>query len=163
MPRHHAGTELVRDIVAGAESSSPDDLVAVGPTLFFTATDASGNAASCTTAVTVEDTTPPTITVELNRDALWLSIPFAAASLLTALVAVITAINHSPPLPQDQDDIALGALQAALHRGQSIPVAVNVGQDQVAHATSASRPSIVTTTSDGGSLPRSGRWMVASP
>jgi hypothetical protein len=37
----------------------------------FTATDVDGNAASCQATVTVEDTTPPVITVELNRDVLW--------------------------------------------------------------------------------------------
>ncbi|UCH83885.1 MAG: HYR domain-containing protein [Candidatus Latescibacterota bacterium] len=40
-------------------------------TVTFTATDCVGNADSCTADVTVEDTTPPEITVTLNRDRLW--------------------------------------------------------------------------------------------
>ncbi|HEX7880839.1 MAG TPA: FlgD immunoglobulin-like domain containing protein, partial [Candidatus Eisenbacteria bacterium] len=48
------------------------DCFPVGTTdVVFTATDGSNNAASCTTSVTVEDTTPPEITVVLSRDALW--------------------------------------------------------------------------------------------
>lgn len=44
----------------------------VGTTdVVFTAEDDHGNAASCTTSVTVEDTTPPEITMTLNRDSLW--------------------------------------------------------------------------------------------
>jgi len=37
----------------------------------FTATDASGNTSECTANVEVVDTTPPDITLELNRYALW--------------------------------------------------------------------------------------------
>jgi hypothetical protein len=37
----------------------------------FTATDAAGNDTDCTATVTVVDTTPPEITVELNRYSLW--------------------------------------------------------------------------------------------
>jgi hypothetical protein len=37
----------------------------------FTATDDSGNEGTCTDTVTVEDTTPPVISVELNRYVLW--------------------------------------------------------------------------------------------
>jgi immune inhibitor A len=37
----------------------------------FKVEDADGNADSCTSTVTVEDTTPPEIVVELNRDVLW--------------------------------------------------------------------------------------------
>lgn len=45
---------------------------ALGPTVVtFTATDVDGNAASCQATVTVEDTTPPVITVDLSRDVLW--------------------------------------------------------------------------------------------
>jgi hypothetical protein len=48
------------------------DYFALGATVVtFTATDADGNASSCQATVTVEDTTPPEITVELNRDVLW--------------------------------------------------------------------------------------------
>lgn len=43
-----------------------------GPTtVTFTATDHDNNSRTCTATVTVEDTTPPDITVELNRDVLW--------------------------------------------------------------------------------------------
>ena len=37
----------------------------------FTATDDSGNSATCTTTVTVEDTTPPDISVTVSPDMLW--------------------------------------------------------------------------------------------
>ncbi len=40
-------------------------------TVTFTATDDDLNANTCTAKVTVEDTTPPDIEVELNRDVLW--------------------------------------------------------------------------------------------
>ncbi len=40
-------------------------------TVTFTACDDDNNCADCTADVTVVDTTPPEITVELNRDALW--------------------------------------------------------------------------------------------
>lgn len=40
-------------------------------TVTFTATDASGNSASCAVKVWVVDTTPPEITVTLDRDCLW--------------------------------------------------------------------------------------------
>ncbi|UCG53097.1 MAG: T9SS type A sorting domain-containing protein [Candidatus Latescibacterota bacterium] len=40
-------------------------------TVTWTVTDANGNESQCSADVTVEDTTPPEITVELNRDCLW--------------------------------------------------------------------------------------------
>ena len=40
-------------------------------TVTFTGTDNSGNAQSCPAVVTVEDTTPPDISLELNRYVLW--------------------------------------------------------------------------------------------
>ncbi len=40
-------------------------------TVTFTATDCSGNESSCQVVVTVEDTTPPTIEVALDREVLW--------------------------------------------------------------------------------------------
>jgi cellulose synthase (UDP-forming) len=36
----------------------------------------------------------PWVLAHLNRSALWLSIPFAAASLLTALLSLVTVVNH---------------------------------------------------------------------
>jgi hypothetical protein len=44
----------------------------VGDTeVLYAAIDASGNQAACTSMVTVEDTTPPEITLSLSRDVLW--------------------------------------------------------------------------------------------
>jgi hypothetical protein len=40
-------------------------------TVTFTATDCAGNASTCSADVTVVDTTPPEISVDLNRDVLW--------------------------------------------------------------------------------------------
>ncbi len=48
------------------------DFFPLGETLVtFTATDGSGNSASCGATVTVIDTIPPTIRVDLNRTCLW--------------------------------------------------------------------------------------------
>ena len=48
------------------------DLFELGTTVVtFTAEDASGNMAECTASVEVVDTTPPEISLELNRSALW--------------------------------------------------------------------------------------------
>jgi hypothetical protein len=48
------------------------DFFPLGETLVtFTATDGSGNSASCTATVAVIDTVPPTIEVDLNRHVLW--------------------------------------------------------------------------------------------
>jgi hypothetical protein len=47
-------------------------LFPLGATLVtYTSTDDSGNESSCSATVTVEDTTPPVITVDLNRYVLW--------------------------------------------------------------------------------------------
>ncbi len=53
-------------------TSDAPDCFPLGMTMVtFTATDCNGNEAECTANVTVEDTTPPEITVTLNRDVLW--------------------------------------------------------------------------------------------
>jgi hypothetical protein len=39
--------------------------------VIFTATDGAGNVASCSTAITVGDTTPPVVTVRANPAVLW--------------------------------------------------------------------------------------------
>lgn len=52
----------------------------------FTATDATGNTSMCTSAVTVVDTTPPTVACELSRDVLW-----PANHKMSDITATITA------------------------------------------------------------------------
>jgi hypothetical protein len=55
-------------------SNGPDasDTYPLGTTpVLFTATDAAGNAASCTTPVTVKDETPPTLTLTTDPTTLW--------------------------------------------------------------------------------------------
>ena len=54
---------------AGADASG---LYPLGTSLVtFTATDASGNVATCATAVIVRDTTPPTLTLTVDQSVLW--------------------------------------------------------------------------------------------
>jgi hypothetical protein len=60
----------------------------------FTATDDDLNAASCTAYVTVVDTTPPTITVTLNRDALW-----PPNHTMSSIVATVTVADICDPHP----------------------------------------------------------------
>jgi hypothetical protein len=52
-------------------NDAPDYFTLGSTVVTFTATDACGNADDCTATVNVVDTTPPEITVELNRDCLW--------------------------------------------------------------------------------------------
>ncbi len=63
------------DVCCGGDvtiTNDAPDCFPMGTTdVIFTATDCNGNAAACTTSVTVEDTTPPEITVTLDRDRLW--------------------------------------------------------------------------------------------
>jgi hypothetical protein len=40
-------------------------------TVTFTATDGAGNVSSCSTSITVADTTPPVVTVQANPESLW--------------------------------------------------------------------------------------------
>jgi hypothetical protein len=60
----------------------------------FTATDAEGNYWSCTATVTVEDTTPPTIDVTLDRDTLWP--PNHRLVTITATVEVTDICDPNP-------------------------------------------------------------------
>ncbi len=98
--------------------SAPDltndapDYFALGATVVtFTATDADGNSASCQATVTVEDTTPPVITVELNRDVLWP--PNHKMSDILATVVVTDICDPSPTyvltsITSDEPDNGLG-------------------------------------------------------
>ena len=73
----------------------------------FTATDHDDNAASCTATVKVVDTTPPEITVELNRDVLW-----PPNHKLAQVCATVTVTDICDPEPtfvlssitSDEDD-----------------------------------------------------------
>jgi hypothetical protein len=60
----------------------------------FTATDDDNNASSCQATVHVVDTTPPEITVELNRDVLWP--PNHKLSTITASVTVTDICDPNP-------------------------------------------------------------------
>jgi len=61
--------------ICDADPTITSDELAIYPlgttTVTFTATDDSGNSATCTTAVTVIDTTPPDISVTVIPDTLW--------------------------------------------------------------------------------------------
>ncbi|MCK4527565.1 choice-of-anchor L domain-containing protein [candidate division WOR-3 bacterium] len=61
--------------ICDADPTITSDELAIYPlgttTVTFTATDDSGNSASCTTTVTVEDTTPPVITASGEQIVLW--------------------------------------------------------------------------------------------
>jgi|GEM_PF-1072691 len=79
--------------------------------VIFTAMDADGNASSCTTSVTVEDTTPPEIEVVLNRDALWP--PNHKMADITATVEVTDICDPMPTfvltsITSDEPDNGLG-------------------------------------------------------
>jgi len=85
---------------------------ALGTTdVIFTATDEDGNAASCTTSVTVEDTTPPEIEVVLSRDALW-----PPNHKMADITAEVTVTDICDPMPtfvltsitSDEPDNGLG-------------------------------------------------------
>ena len=54
---------------AGADASGPYPLGSSQVT--FTATDASGNVATCATSLVVRDTTPPTLTLTIDPEVLW--------------------------------------------------------------------------------------------
>ena len=61
--------------ICDADVDITSDAPAIFPlgttTVTFTATDDAGNTASCTTMVTVQDTTPPDISVTVSPDTLW--------------------------------------------------------------------------------------------
>jgi hypothetical protein len=61
---------IVNDHNAGGADASGD--YPLGTTMVtFTATDGAGNVASCSTSITVADTTPPVMTVRATPDVLW--------------------------------------------------------------------------------------------
>ncbi len=84
----------------------------LGPTVVtFTATDDSGNSGTCTATVTVEDTTPPTIEVTLNRTVLWP--PNHKLVTITADVVVEDVCDNDPTfvltsITSDEPDNGLG-------------------------------------------------------
>jgi hypothetical protein len=53
------------------EDTAPDCFPMGTTTVTWTSTDSEGNSSQCSADVTVEDTTPPEITVSLNRTELW--------------------------------------------------------------------------------------------
>jgi len=82
-------------------------------TVTFTAEDDHGNTTTCEAVVTVEDTTPPTITVELDRDALWP--PNHKLATVCADVTVVDICDDAPTFVLQEinsdeaaDDIADG-------------------------------------------------------
>jgi hypothetical protein len=88
------------------------DLFPLGETtVTFTATDDHGNSSECTAVVTVEDTTPPEITVELDRDVLWP--PNHKMVKITATVEVTDICDPNPTfaltsIESDEPDNGLG-------------------------------------------------------
>ena len=67
-------TATATDICDASPTITSDELAIYllgTTTVTFTATDDSGNSATCTTTVTVEDTTPPDISVIVSPDTLW--------------------------------------------------------------------------------------------
>jgi len=88
----------------GADASGPYPLGTTPVT--FTATDASGNSASCTAPVTVRDTMPPQLTLSLNPTVLWppnhRMVPVQAAWQVNdvcdggAGLVLISAISNEP-------------------------------------------------------------------
>jgi hypothetical protein len=77
----------------------------------FTATDDSGNSASCTTTVTVVDTTPPDISVTVTPDTLWP--PNHKMVDITATVTVSDICDANPTVvltsvTSDEPDNAIG-------------------------------------------------------
>ena len=78
-----------------AISSDAPDFFGVGTTdVVFTATDAYGNAAQCTSSVTIADTTPPEISLSLSPDVLWP--PNHKLETVTASVEVTDVCDPSP-------------------------------------------------------------------
>ena len=77
----------------------------------FMATDDTGNVSACTRTVTVVDTTPPTMTVVLNRDVLWP--PNHKLADITATVSVSDVCDPNPgfvltSITSDEPDNGLG-------------------------------------------------------
>lgn len=91
---------------------NPPALFPVGETqVTFVATDESGQTSTCVATVTVEDTTPPTISVELNRYILWP--PNHKLMTITAAVEVADICDPDPALvltgiTSDEPDNGLG-------------------------------------------------------
>ncbi len=84
---------IVNDRTPGGADAS--DLYPLGTTqVRFTATDPSGNAASCTSPISVLDTTPPVLAVRMSRDLLWP--PNHRLLPLTAAVAAEDVCDTSP-------------------------------------------------------------------
>ncbi|MEJ2720528.1 MAG: HYR domain-containing protein [bacterium] len=76
------------------ELDNPDCFSLGETTVTFTATDCSGNVASCSAKVTVVDTTPPEIDLTLSRDVLWP--PNHMMADITAVVVVSDICCETP-------------------------------------------------------------------
>jgi hypothetical protein len=107
-------TATATDICDADPTITSDELAIypLGTTIVtFTATDDSGNSATCTTTVIVEDTTPPDLSVTVSPDTLWP--PNHKMVNITATVIVSDICDAAPTVvltnvTSDEPDNAIG-------------------------------------------------------
>ncbi len=66
-----SATDVCEGAIATIENDAPDCFEEGQTVVTFSTEDSQGNPVTCQATVTVEDTTPPEITVDLNRYSLW--------------------------------------------------------------------------------------------
>jgi len=129
-------TATATDICDASPTITSDEL-AIYPlgvtTVTFTATDDSGNSVSCTTTVTVEDTTAPTVTITDPSDAadIWyretIDVEYTVSDICDASPAVVVTPSDPihAPLTLGELTIAVSATDASGNTGSdSVTVTV---------------------------------------